>query len=398
MNRAVVIFAEDYLPNIGGISTHVHNLAQSLNRADCKVVVITTRKIKKTRNLFHWKVIRKVIDGVRVIEIPMIYSPRNILRAFQFKYRFGRIVNMELKKMNAKVFHWHNVFFDPEVAKLVSGQGIIKVFTNHSSQFLLAEPGSKQYKYNQGTLKLADYIITPSTELKEMTIKSGFSAERVVFISNGVNTSLFCPDAKSRNNYREKLGIGITEIAIICPRRVVPKCGVIYLAKALKYIETDKPIKVFFTGLSGGSLTWRDAEYEEEVKEFLLDRPENVNVVPLGQIPNSEMNNYYRAMDICVLPSLIEATSISGLEAMSTGLPIVATNVGGLPEIITHGVTGLLVPKEREIELAESLSILINDSKLRLILGQNGRTNAKENFEWNVIAKKTLEIYNLPKK
>ena len=354
--------------------------------------VITTMKNTGGRNFIKWRSNRKNVDGVDVLEIPMVYSPKNILYAFQLKYRYAGIVKKELKKRKASIFHWHNIHFDPEIAKHITACNIGMIFTNHSSQFLEGLMNAKQLAYNKKNLSYADYIITPSTELKEETVKCGVDEKRVFFISNGVNAEKFSPNQGERIKFRKELGL-TDEIAVICPRRVVPKCGVIYLAKALQHLVTKKSIKVFFTGLNGGDMTWRDISYESSVKLELNSSARNIVPVELNQIPNNEMISYYRAMDVCVLPSLIEATSIAGLEAMATGLTLIGTNVGGIPELIKDNENGLLVNKADEIGLATALDKLFENDELRKRLGSNARKAAVEMFNWPIIAKKVIDIY-----
>lgn len=395
MRLSVVIFAEDYIPNIGGIAVHVHNLSVSLVKAGCRVEVISTVKHLPRYNIFRWRKQRKNIDGVDVLEIPMLYSPKNLLYHFQVRFRFARIVRKELKKREATIFHWHNIHFDPEVAHFIhkDAKKIGMIFTNHSSQFLQGMMNAEQLSYNVKNLNYADYIITPSTELKIETEKCGIDSNKVIFISNGVNTDYFSPNEKQRQQYRNELGLK-EEIAVICPRRIVPKCGVVYLAKALLHLKTDREVVFYFTGLDGGDMTWRDVAYEDEVKSYLKGFKSNVRVVALPQIANAEMLNYYRAMDICVLPSLMEATSISGLEAMSVQLALIGTNVGGIPELITNNLNGLLVNKEDEVALANALDKIIDDKQLLASLALNARKTVLERFDWSIIAKEVLKIYN----
>ncbi len=85
-------------------------------------------------------------------------------------------------------------------------------------------------------------------------------------------------------------------------------------------------------------------------------------------------------MDIFVLPSLSEGISNTVLESMASGLPVVATNVGGNPEIVDNGVTGILVPKEDPEVMARSINKLIKNEGKRKTMGQQGRKNAEKYF------------------
>jgi glycosyltransferase involved in cell wall biosynthesis len=393
IEKPVVIFSEDFRPNIGGIATHVQNLAEALVKIGCQVTVISTRKNNFIRNYRHWRIVRSTENGVKIIEIPMVSSPRNFLYEWQIKNRVVPLVESVIKKSGSAVFHWHNIFFDPKVARLIRLEGVKKVFTNHSSQFLAGLDDPEHLSILKEYLSQADVVLTPSEELKEATISCGYPEDQVHFISNGVNTTIYKPDANFRKNTRHKYGLDTKEIAIICPRRVVPKCGVLYLAQSLKHIKSDLPVRVFFTGLRGGELTWRDTIYEESVLKELADLAPNVSVELLEQVPNTEMAALFAGMDICVLPSLVEATSIAGLEAMASGLAMIGTNVGGIPYIIDDGNSGTLVNPENAEAIAEAISALCGDENKLQRFQRSSRERAKDLFDWKMIAKQTAKKY-----
>lgn len=105
------------------------------------------------------------------------------------------------------------------------------------------------------------------------------------------------------------------------------------------------------------------------------------------------MPEIFRSADISVLPSLAEATSIAGLEAMASGLALVGTNVGGIPTIIYDGVTGLIVPPRDPAALAEALDSLCANSETRKAMGQAARARVEAEFSWPKIAEETRHIY-----
>ena len=105
------------------------------------------------------------------------------------------------------------------------------------------------------------------------------------------------------------------------------------------------------------------------------------------------MVSLYQACEISVLPSLVEATSLTALESMSSGCAVVATEVGGLPELLEHEKTGLLVPPAHSSALAAALSSLLRSPELRERLGLQAREAVMERFQWSQIAQKTLDIY-----
>lgn len=113
----------------------------------------------------------------------------------------------------------------------------------------------------------------------------------------------------------------------------------------------------------------------------------------LGGVANSDMPDLYRASNLSVLPSLLEATSIAGLEAMACGLPLVGTRVGGIPAILRHDDNGLLVEPRRPDQLAQAIQTLAADPSLCARMGARSRQRAVEEFSWQAIAGRTLHAY-----
>ncbi len=110
-----------------------------------------------------------------------------------------------------------------------------------------------------------------------------------------------------------------------------------------------------------------------------------------GQIPDAA--KYLKAFDIFVLPSVKEGLPYAILEAMAAGLPIVATKVGGIPEMITDGESGLLVPPKNPEALATAIEKLIAAPELRARLGQNAAAVADAKFSLQEMLQKTRQIY-----
>jgi len=102
---------------------------------------------------------------------------------------------------------------------------------------------------------------------------------------------------------------------------------------------------------------------------------------------------FYEVMDISVLTSLSEGLSITLLESMSHGLPVVATNVGGNPEVVVDGRTGYLVPPKNAQSLADRIVHLLRDPGLRLRMGEEGRRRVERDFQLRDVANRYLDLY-----
>ena len=132
---------------------------------------------------------------------------------------------------------------------------------------------------------------------------------------------------------------------------------------------------------------------ERQVVEAILTRRDLWNhVVFAGNVANEEIATYLHACDLVVVPSLVEATSISVLEAMAAGKPVVATRVGGLPDLVTDSVTGLLCTPADSADLAAKIVAILHDPAAQ-DMGSRGRKRVLADFTWDVIAKRTLRHY-----
>ena len=230
----------------------------------------------------------------------------------------------------------------------------------------------------------ADHVIGPSQELVDAVVKIGISRNMTSFVSNGVDTEKFNPEVEGMG-VRVKYKIRPEDKVILCPRRLELKNGVAYLIEAMPYLinkNSGARCLIVGDGSERGKLE------EEVIRLSIADK-----VIFAGRVTNVEMPKYYAASDVVVLPSLKEATSIAGLEAMAAGKPLVGTNVGGIPQIIADGETGILVPPRSPEELAHAVISLLDDDKKRHSMGLNARKRAESEFSWQIIARKTQILY-----
>jgi len=195
------------------------------------------------------------------------------------------------------------------------------------------------------------------------------SASKVSTILNGVDTDVFFPN-KETSSLRTSLGIsaGIPVVGVIARLAAVKDHATLISAcQILKasgidfrlLIIGDGPLKAPLVGLANSLELHRTIIFAGS----RFDIPDLLNV-----------------MDIFVLSSISEGISLTLIEAMACGLPVVATNVGGNPEVVVDGVTGYLVPPKEPEAIADKLLLLLNNARVRKSFGSAGRTRAVENF------------------
>jgi glycosyltransferase involved in cell wall biosynthesis len=165
--------------------------------------------------------------------------------------------------------------------------------------------------------------------------------------------------------------------------RLVPPKGLMDLLEAMILLRAEFPnIRLEIAG-SGQ----QQADLEREVDRLNLTD----HVQFLGW--QSDLRSVLRTWDIFVLPSRNEGAPIAVLEAMSEGLPVVATNVGGLPELIEHGHSGFLIPPCDPLALARQLRVLVLEPELRQVQGAAGRSRVNKHFTVDRMVKQIQTVY-----
>lgn len=135
----------------------------------------------------------------------------------------------------------------------------------------------------------------------------------------------------------------------------------------------------------------KENELKKKVSNLGLER----SVIFMGNLKPKEIHHYYQAADIFVLPSHTEGLPLVIIEAMACGLPVVATNVGGIPELITEGFNGFLIPPKNKEKLIKTLTILINDKKLRKKISKKSVEKIEYDFNINKKIIKLIELYKM---
>jgi glycosyltransferase involved in cell wall biosynthesis len=379
-----VLYSEDYLPAVGGIAAHVHELAVAFRNLGEDVPVVTT-SVGSWKTVSSWRWRSVVRDEVVALELPAIRLPGG--RRFRWESRWRGAVNGFLRSQRPLDcplllhVHWGSAAWFKH--------DCIRIFTNHSSKFLQDMENGRPESWARN-FQQYHWIITPSQELADRTVEAGFPREQVSYIPNGVDTSRFRPDAALRAEMRRKLGVAESDVLILCARRLTPKNGVIDFAHSLRFL--DSRCRNVVIAVAGNSNEAHNHYENETLAAFRLCSAGRQARL-LGKIPNSDMHQVYVAADISVLPSLKEATSITGLESMACGVPIVGTRVGGIPDLVQHERTGLLVERGDPRAIAAALSRLIIAEEFRRELGSRARERAVQLFDWKSIAKRTREVY-----
>ena len=234
-------------------------------------------------------------------------------------------------------------------------------------------------------LSRADLVISPSEYYIDESRFLGKYRDKIVVIPNGINIKDF-DIAYSKKESRKKLGLPFDENIILFVGTLSLYKGPDILLKAmLKILENIPNSKLVFVG----SGPMREG-LEKQSKKLSVEK----YVIFAGFVEEGLKPLYYRATDIFVLPSIMntESFGIVNLEAMACGVSIVASKIGGIPDVVKDMENGLLVPPKDSNALADAIIYLLENENVRERMGRNGRKKIK-NYSWERIAEETEEIY-----
>ncbi len=223
-----------------------------------------------------------------------------------------------------------------------------------------------------------DKIIAVSSLLADRVQALGAAPEKVALIPNGVDTSTFKYVTNEKRFDRNLLWVG----------RMSIEKGVEYLIRAISQVVAQFP-QTTLTLVGDGPLR---ADIENLINSLGLED----HVILTGMLTHEEIPAHLARADLFVLPSLSEGLPLVLVEAMSAGKPVVATRVGGIPDVLVdegEHQTGYLVPPKDPEALTESICTLLGAPEKAHRMGQNGRERIEQQFTWSTIADQTIAIY-----
>jgi glycosyltransferase involved in cell wall biosynthesis len=296
----------------------------------------------------------------------------------------------ELRRNRYDIIHTHTSkggFLGRLAAKISKSRRVI--YSPHGNIFSGYFPGweTRLYVYLE---KLAaswcDRIVTLSDIGARQFLERGIGREgQYKTIYNGIDIKSFAEDA-DRKGIRGELGIGDGDVVIICVGRMVfVKGHRILIDASPKIIEGIKDRgRVFFVMVGDGPLR---GELERRSRELGISK----NFIFLGF--RSDVAKLLSGADLLVMPSLNEGLGMSMVEAMALSLPVVGTDVGGIPEVVKHGVTGMLVPPDDSGELARACIEVIKNPKRAKEMGIQGKKRAEMLFDIKGTIRATENLY-----
>lgn len=232
----------------------------------------------------------------------------------------------------------------------------------------------------KSNLAAADIVLSTSEDMKKVT--SRLTDKEIIVTPFGIDLTTFF-NSRSKNQQNDKIVIGTI-------KTLEEKYGIKYLIEAYRLFKDKFPTadtELLIVG--GGTL-------EQELKNLAISLGIFNECKFTGQIPYSQAPFYHNQIDIAVFPSILDSESfgVAAIEASATETPVIVSNVGGLPEVIEDGITGIVVPPKSPAEIANAIEKLYLSKNLRLRMGINGRKRVKELYDLENNLSQMVSIYD----
>jgi glycosyltransferase involved in cell wall biosynthesis len=238
-------------------------------------------------------------------------------------------------------------------------------------------------------IRVFDAFLALTSEIEERFLLEGVPADRIVRIRNAVDRERFMPAGQEeRRALRSGLGLGARQRVIVFCGHLTEVKGIDFLMRSLEGLAA-RVERADLVILGSGEYAMDTLErWVQESAERLRGK---ISVHLTGQVP--DIAPYFRCADVFVLPSRAEGMPNVLLEAMAAGLACVATNVGGVPDIVVHGVDGVIVPYGDERALREALIALAGNVQRRRRLGANARKKVLSGFDSTILIRQYEDLF-----
>lgn len=308
------------------------------------------------------------------LDFPHLENPVPFLKSVYFLCHVIKTEKVQLIHSNTL---WDNQY-GVMAAKLVGIPHIL-----HVRGFSEQKASWKSF-YNMGSIAICN-----SKNTKRKFLKYSKFRKRTEVVYNAVDTERFKPNLKSRQKVRQNYGFKEVDFIMGMAGRLAEEKGQLYLLKTLlPILKKNSNCKVL---IAGDEKIHPDTTYTKDIGSFIKDNDLYKNVIMAGFI--EDMNVFYNALDLFLLPSFREPFGRVLIEAMATEKPVIASRVGGVPEVVDNEINGFLVNPHDADSWCECIDKLINDKSLRVQLGKAGRRKVLEKFTSEKVTSQIVAIY-----
>lgn len=379
-------------------ATYVHDINRHLVRRGHSVTVVTPGDPSLSRE--------DTFDGVRIVRFPLnLPADLTYGRVAQSRVswlgRFARVAVManyleaqhraimaEARESQADVIHAHwAIPTGPAAVVAARKLGIPSVITMHGGDVYVNPEQGYDFPTRwyvrpalRWTLRHAGALTAITEDCRQHALRAGAPDSRIRLVFNGTDLRRFSPGDNGAGSAPQ-----FGPHMIFACRQLFPRKGIRFLLEAAAQLKPKFPdLKVVLAG---------DGFERPQLARLAADLGIGPDVTFLGWVPNVDLPPYYRAAAVSVIPSLEEGFGIPAAEAMGCEVAVVASDAGGLPEVVEHGVTGLVVPRGDSGALAGAIGSLLENPERRRAMGQAGRARALRLFDWDRSAEQFEQLY-----
>jgi alpha-maltose-1-phosphate synthase len=320
----------------------------------------------------------------------------------------SRDIGMVADPVDADVVHVHTWYTHLAGLLVRLAYGLPLVLTVHSLEPL--RPWKREQLgggydvsswIERTAIESADAVVAVSRETRADVLRHfSIPPERIHVIHNGIDADFYRPDAGT--GALERHGIDPSVPYALFVGRITRQKGIVHLVRAIRHLDPGIGVVLCAGQPDTPEIA---AEMEAGVAAAQADRP---HVTWIGEmLSREEVRQLYSNAAVFCCPSVYEPFGIINLEAAACETPVVASAVGGIPEVVVDGETGLLVPVELSLQdpmlpvdadrfernLAGAINALMADEATRTLMGKAARRRAVEQFSWSAIARQTADLY-----
>ena len=389
----VCFVSPEYLPLSGGTGSYVYYLSKELIKNGYTTSVVTGYGESKDI---------KINNQQRAFFLKTFKAP--IIRSFLF----AGTAFQKLKKINDKIsvdITHINLPLVPSFA-VPKNFGKTLITTVHSTwkgeaEAIRNEPYSRLNSnerfmvsfnrvlrfFEEQTLERSNKLIAVSDFTRRELLKYyNVKEDKIRVIHNGVDIKKFSPP-EDKAKVKQELGFSNKNLNILSVGRLYARKGLFTLIKSVSIVAKKyRNVKLIISGKGQSNEMKKLVDYAEKLGI-------RSNILFTGYFPDAKLPKLYQAADIFAFSTFYENLPFAVLEALSSRLPVVTTNVGGIPEMIEDGKNGFLVPPANSAALSDRIIYLIENPAADSEMANQARKTVENRFDWRLIVKKVLKVY-----
>lgn len=399
MEKIRVLVLSHMYPRVGDPTAgiFIHQQVNHLRRAACEVVVaaplpyVPKFVARNEKRAGYRETPRKAeIDGIPVVYPRYIRPPGKLCHApscYTMFWGLRRALGKLLREFQPHILHAHTATPDGYAGLLLKQRyGLPLVVSLRGSDVnIYPYRDCMTFRLTRRVIAKADKVTAVSGALKSEAERITPSQKEIVVVYTGCDVAQFSFSKAARLLFRERLGIPPESLVLIFVGHLLRAKGLFELIDAFRLLYREHPdlhLILVGAGEDGKALATEAAE---------ANVGDRVHFV--GARPHDEIPGWLSAADVFVLPSWHEGLPNAVVEAMACERPVVATRVGGIPEAVEDGESGVLVERGDVEALADAITLLAKDSTRRASMGAAGRRIVERRFTWEKNAEKTVQVY-----